>query len=304
MSKVIIFSGGGARGAFQAGVYKQLMHKGYNPDAVAGISVGALNGAMIATGKAEAMIRVWENISKDKVLKKNNTVRSIKRFLLHKSGISFLNRGKQPLGYYDNSPLRSLIADNIGNKFIADYYCGTVNMHTLSYQRHHARKMMVPWNLIDTILASTAIPLIFNPVMIEGELHVDGGLRHISPLKAILQDKNPTEINIVICNKYKGYRALDRGPVEDILDLTKRTIDTMLHEIFMKDLKEFERINRLVRQAQDKGYEVTNPRGVPYKEYKAYLYEPYKSLGDSLNFDKEQALANMEHGMEVKPIEL
>lgn len=304
MSKVIIFSGGGARGAFQAGVYKQLMHKGYKPDAVAGISVGALNGAMIATGNEQQMLKTWEKISTEKVLTKNKLGRSIKRFLFHKLGVGFLSKGDQPLGYYNNRPLRDLIVGNIGNKFIADFYCGSVNLHTLRYHIHHARKMMVPWNMIDQILASTAIPLVFNPVDINGKLHVDGGVRHMSPLKTILQDKDPTEITIVLCNKYKTYKPEDLGKVKDALDLAKRTLDTLLNEIFMKDLKEFERINKLVKQSYEKGYQLQKDNGKPYKNYKTYIYEPNQSLGDSLNFNKDQAIRNIKHGMEVKPIEV
>jgi NTE family protein len=304
MSKILILSGGGAKGAFQAGVYQQLLSTGYQPDAVAGISVGALNGAMIATGRAERMLRVWENISPKKVLKKNNLLESAKKFITHKLGIGFLNKGDQPLGYYSNKPLRKLLTSNIGQKFIMDYYCGTVNMHNLEYHTHTARKMMVPYTYIDKILASTAIPLVFNPIEIYGELHVDGGIRHMSPLKAILREESPTEIRIILCNKYRGYHSEDRGNVSDVIDLTKRTLDTLLNEIFMKDLREFERVNRLVKQAHEKGYELEKSNGVPYKNYKTYLYEPLESLGDSLNFNKDQALKNMEHGRLVKPIEL
>lgn len=305
MSKILILSGGGARGAFQAGVYKQFMKEGWVPDAVGGISVGALNGAMIATNKSEKMMLLWKHITPDQVLKKNNIWRSARRFLIHKVGIGFLNGDQtQPLGYYSNKPLEKLLRKNIGNQFTMDYFSGTVNVNTGAYRPFHARRLMVPWTYIDKIIASTSIPLVFNPVMINGSPHVDGGVRHMTPLKHILRDQDPTEIRIITCNKYKGYRPEANADVVDIIDLSKRTLDILLNEIFMKDLKEFERINRLVNQAHDAGFELRKSNGKPYKKYKALLYEPNESLGDSLNFRSDQARRNMAHGETIQPIEL
>ena len=55
--RVLIMSGGGSKGAFQAGVIEQLNREDWDPDAVAGISVGALNGVMVATGQSDKLIK-------------------------------------------------------------------------------------------------------------------------------------------------------------------------------------------------------------------------------------------------------
>lgn len=301
MSKVLILSGGGARGAFQAGVYEQFMDEGWIPDAVAGISVGALNGAMIATHNADNMLRVWRDISEDQVLQKRSVTQSIKRQFVHWTGLQHLTGLSDPdLAMYSNEPLKQLLRENIGSRFRMTYYCGTVNIENGQYFEHKAASMMVPWSYINSIVASTAIPVVFDPVIINKKMHVDGGVRHMSPLGKILSDMNPTEIRIVICNKYRGRQVHDQGRPTNIVDVAKRTLSTMLEEIFIKDLRQFELINHFVRQ----GFPLKSPSGKTYKEYDALLYEPNQSLGDSLNFSATQARDNMAHGRTIKPIEL
>ena len=65
----IALEGGGARGAYEIGVWKALDEAGIRFDAVAGTSVGALNGAMMAMGDLEKAIACWENIRLSQVIR-------------------------------------------------------------------------------------------------------------------------------------------------------------------------------------------------------------------------------------------
>ena len=58
----LVLEGGGAKGAFHAGAVKALIERGYVFDGVAGASIGALNGAMIAQGDFDKCYKLWENI--------------------------------------------------------------------------------------------------------------------------------------------------------------------------------------------------------------------------------------------------
>ncbi|MBQ5709191.1 MAG: patatin-like phospholipase family protein, partial [Anaerotignum sp.] len=58
----IALEGGGAKGAYEAGVWKALDEVGVKYDAVAGTSVGALNGAMMAARDLETAVNLWENV--------------------------------------------------------------------------------------------------------------------------------------------------------------------------------------------------------------------------------------------------
>ena len=58
----IALEGGGAKGAYEVGVWRALDEVDVRFDAVAGTSVGALNGAMMVMGELEQALRLWENI--------------------------------------------------------------------------------------------------------------------------------------------------------------------------------------------------------------------------------------------------
>jgi len=295
--RVLIMSGGGAKGAFQAGVIEQLSKKGWRPDAVAGISVGALNGVMVATGRSDDLVKIWQDLREEQVLTRRRIDRKAKSFLLHKLGID-----KPTLGFFDNTPLRKKLRDSVGNQFRMDFYCGTVNIETGAYKEHIGRPMMVPWNHLDAVIASTAIPVVFDPVKIGNELHVDGGVRHINPIGRILKDFTPKEVVFITCRPFEADEI--RVKVRDLMDISIQTLNIMLEEIFMKDLREFKRINDLVRQADEQGATLRKSGGEPYKVYKATLYQPHKSLGDSLNFSNEQANRNIAIGREAEPMQL
>ena len=296
--KILLLSGGGAKGSFQAGVIEQLYNSGWKADVVAGISVGALNGAMVATGRAMRLTGLWRNISPEMVYKERGKLRAGWRYLLHKVGVK-----RADLGYYDNSPLFDTLRVNLGNKYSTDFYCGSVDISTGEYVDHRALKGMVPWNMIDQVVASTAIPLVFDPVHIGDEVHVDGGVRHMNPISTVLRHYEPSEIVIITCSPYKRDWQTERR-VTDIVDIAKNSLDILLGEIFEKDLREFERINHLVRQANKQGVVLKNRNGKIYTDYTARLYQPYDSLGDSLNFTPSQAIKNIDLGLKSKPIEL
>ena len=294
---VLIMSGGGAKGAFQAGVIEQLKQNGWEPDAVAGISVGALNGVMVATGKTDDLVKVWQDLREEQVLVRRRVDRKATNFILHRIGVQ-----KPTMGFFDNTPLRKKLRESVGNRFRIDFYCGTVNIETGGYQEHRGLNGMVPWNILDAVIASTAIPVVFDPVKLNGDLHVDGGVRHINPIGRILKDHSPDEIVFITTRKFD--ESSERERVRDIVDVSIRTLHIMLDEIFLKDLREFVRINELVRQAESQNAVLRKSNGNPYKVYKAKLFEPQEPLGDSLNFSNEQANRNIKLGREAVGIEL
>lgn len=296
--RVLILSGGGSKGAFQAGVIDNLTRSGWIPDAVAGISVGALNGLMVATGQADKLVPIWEDLTEDKVLNRRGVGRTAGSFILHKLGLQ-----NPTLGFFDNTPLRDKIRRHVGRQFTSFFYCGTVNIHTGRYHEHRATPGMVPFTYIEPVLASTAIPIVFDPVRLNGFLHVDGGVRHVNPIGQILKDHSPEEVVIVTSRKLRETEPEPRK-VKDLLDIATQSLNIMMEEIFEKDIREFIRINRLVRQATEQNAILKKSNGRNYVNYKATLYQPEESLGDSLNFSTGQARDNIRIGKEAVGLEL
>ena len=111
----IALEGGGAKGAYEVGVWKALDEAGVRFDAVAGTSVGALNGAMMVMGELEQALRLWENIRFSQVFDADDE--QLKKLYDHKlSEVDFRTLFKDAIeaiheGGLDIEPLRRLIAE-------------------------------------------------------------------------------------------------------------------------------------------------------------------------------------------------
>ena len=64
----LILDGGGARGAYQIGAWKALVEAGVKVNAVAGTSVGALNGALICMGDVKQAEKIWSEMTFSRVM--------------------------------------------------------------------------------------------------------------------------------------------------------------------------------------------------------------------------------------------
>jgi NTE family protein len=68
MKKALILSGGGARGAFQVGVWKYLREINWTPDLICGTSIGAINAAAIGSGMpVKRLIDLWETHNRSEI---------------------------------------------------------------------------------------------------------------------------------------------------------------------------------------------------------------------------------------------
>src|SRR2546428_12629156 len=157
-------SGGGARGAAQVGMLRALIERGITPDLIVGVSIGAWNGAWIAYRPelewVKQLEQVWRQVSRrtlDMVWWRaaRNMVRR-KPSLYEGNGLSrFVARHLQVHNFEDLAvPLHTVAIDlTIGTKAV------------------FSRGALAP-----AVLASSAIPGVFPPVVIEGRQHLDGGL--------------------------------------------------------------------------------------------------------------------------------
>ena len=70
----LVLAGGGGKGAYQIGAWKALMELGISFDAIAGVSIGSINGALIAAGDYDKAVEMWNNVSLDKGVKINEAL--------------------------------------------------------------------------------------------------------------------------------------------------------------------------------------------------------------------------------------
>jgi NTE family protein len=285
----LVLSGGGAKGAFQVGAEKYLREvKGYRWDIIAGVSVGALNGAMLAMGKYDRLEAIWRGITNDQVYTGGINPWTILKLIF----------GAKSL--YGNGPLWRLIQQEIElDRMQTELRIGAVSLRTGEYQVFRPPTAEGPTlpepEFARAVLASTAIPIIWAPVDISPDLPdmVDGGVRNVSPIGDVL-DTGPDEVVIINCNPQ--LMQTSDGPLRNALTIGKLALETTMNEIFITDIREFQRINRLALQAREAGVTLYDEDGDPYTCYASVLIEPDEPLGDTLAFSPEAAQRYMAAG--------
>lgn len=284
----LVLSGGGAKGAFQIGAERYAREMcGYRWDVIAGVSVGALNGAMLGAGRHERLHDIWQTISNDQVYTGKWNVWTALKLLLG-----------QRQAVYDNTPLQQLVERELRDVSFPSHVhvrVGAVSLLTGEYA------MFTPQEpeFGRAVIASATMPIVWPPLDVSDKWPqmVDGGLRNISPLGDVL-DFNPDNIVIINCNPRQP-SPLDDAP-RNIIDIAKRALlDIALNEIFVTDLREFLRINGLVGQAEQAGVMLHKRDGRPYRHYRCHIIEPAEPLGNTLDFSSRSIKRSMAAGWEM-----
>jgi NTE family protein len=293
----LVLSGGGAKGAFQLGALEALADAGFGtagrPYArVAGTSVGALNGAMVAAGRGpggtNALGELWRSIGARDVFRKRSIPALLLHGLLWKLGL----RRHGPLGLYSNAPLRALIERYLGDcpRFEVPFSAGRVDLHTGVYESEvHPGTP----HFVDEILASTAIPVTWPPVWIDGHPFVDGGVREITPLGDIVAHE-PDRV-ILITTERRAKEWMNERP-EHLLDVAQQTIPVLVDNTFAGDLDLYLTINRAAQQVEALGGTFTDAAGRAYRAYETLFIAPAEPLGDGLDFTRAALDRRIEQG--------
>jgi len=216
----LVLQGGGALGAYQAGVYEALCEADCEPDWLSGISIGAINAAIIAGNEPRMRLprlrEFWEQSTSGFPWPVPDLGDEGRRFFNHISAAASATFGQpgfftprllppllQPhgspsaLSVYDTAPLRatleSLIDFDLINSRKTRLSLGAVNIRlgNFIYFDNAERDLTV-----DHVMASAALPPGFPPVKIEGEYYWDGGLVSNTPLSQVLES-GPAEDTLV-----------------------------------------------------------------------------------------------------------
>lgn len=214
---VLVLQGGGALGAYQAGAFEALSEAGYAPDWIAGISIGAINAAIIAGNPAERRVErlrtFWEKVSsglEGSPWLPGDFARTFFNELTAATGASlgipgfFEPRFSSPLlappsspaalSFYDTSPLRTTLSELVDFGEIKlgpiRLSVGAVNVTTGNFVYFDSYESELG---PEHIMASSALPPGFPPVIIDGEAYWDGGLVSNTPLKFVLDGSGPRD---------------------------------------------------------------------------------------------------------------
>ena len=279
----LILSGGGARGAFQVGAEKYAREvKGYQWDIIAGVSVGAMNGAMLAMHRYTRLMELWDGISDAQV---------------YTGGFNLISLVKLLFGaksFYGNEPLRRMMQNEFeAGRVIDELHVGAVSLISGEYVQFTKESL----ELAKAILASASIPVVWSPVDVSPDhsAMVDGGVRNITPIGDVL-DLEPDEVVIINCSSEQP-PVMPQAPA-NVLSIGVRALDIMQNEIFVNDMKEFLRINALVKEAEQQGCILHHPKsGRPLKYYPCQVIEPDGELGEVLDFSQKSVQAALKAGV-------
>ncbi|WP_298954571.1 patatin-like phospholipase family protein [uncultured Methylobacterium sp.] len=250
--RVLVLQGGGALGSYQAGVVEALQEADMTPGWVAGISIGAINAALIAGNPPERRLErlrtFWERISSGVQigpLFPGEQARAAFNewsaawgatfgvpgfFLPRVPPAMFYPAGAaEALSYYDTAPLRETLLELVDfdriNRRETRLSVGAVNVRTGNFayfDNHHDR--IGP----EHIMASGALPPGFPPVEIDGEFYWDGGIVSNTPLQHVLDEETVRDLTIfqvdLFCARGPLPRTIaDAGEREKDIRFSSRT---------------------------------------------------------------------------------
>lgn len=197
-----VLSGGGVLGAIQVGQLRALIEAGIEPDLLVGTSVGALNAAAIAadpsTESVDRLADIWRSVRTEDLFPGSRVQRAVK--LVRRSDHLYPNHG-----------VRRLI-DRIGARTFEELAKPLVVV--AASLRDGKEVGFTAGPLTPALLASTALPGVFPPVMVNGELHIDGGVVNHTPISQAVA-MGATKLYVLTCG---GERPAER-PIRRPLDV-------------------------------------------------------------------------------------
>lgn len=193
----LILSGGGTRGAYQVGAYKALKESNINVVSVAGTSIGALNGAFIASKQFSSLYNLWINMKFSSCfLYEDKRDLSKANFLVY---IFELFKGAIKDGGWNPDPLRKLINKNLNEESLRessiDYGLVTFCLSTLEPKEIFI-KDIPPGHLCEYIMASCSLPGIRHE-HINGKAYLDGGLYSNRPIEMLVKKGGLHELIVI-----------------------------------------------------------------------------------------------------------
>lgn len=201
----LVLAGGGGKGAYQIGAWQALREMGITFEAIAGASIGGINGALIAAGDYEKATEFWHNISVDKGVKFAGNLPDSENLFSRKNwGVLFKEFIKT--GGIDASPAAEFVSKFIDEKKVRDSGIPlgviAVQMTQGVVPREIFIHEMPEGQLVDYLLASANIPLAQN-IGPEGERYLDGGAYDNTPVMT-LKKRGYNRIIIVDISNIKG----------------------------------------------------------------------------------------------------
>lgn len=282
--RALVLQGGGALGAYQAGVFEGLTEAGIALTDLAGISIGALNLAIIAGNppgkRVERLHEFWDLICQPYFGQSANPL--IEDTLFHTSDLArqtlgalyassalmigqkgffrprfppaFLSGTLDPVcvGHYDTQPLKATLEtlcdfDRINDAKKLHVSIGAVNVRTGNFTYFDNRRIRLQ---PEHFMASGALPPAFPAIEIEGEYYWDGGLVSNTPLAQVLQQR-PERDTLVFQVDLWSARGAVPHKLSEVSDRIQDIRYSSRTRLVTDEMRTLRKMQRLLRQVLD-----------------------------------------------------
>jgi len=201
----LVLAGGGAKGAYQIGAWKAMRELGVTFEAVAGVSIGSINGALIAADDYKKAIELWKTVTVDKGINIDEPLPDPENLFSRKNwGVLFKeflkNKG------FDASPVTDFLKGYIDEEKVRNSGIPLAIVTVQMTQGVTPLELFIDdipqGQLLDYLLASSNIPLA-NNIGPEGERFLDGGIYDNTPV-SVLKKSGYNRLVVVDISTIKG----------------------------------------------------------------------------------------------------
>ena len=262
----LALQGGGSHGAFTWGVLDRLLEleqEDLNVLSVCGTSAGAINAVVMAYGlhvggrlKARELLeKLWIDISRY-------------GFKMNYPFVEYLTQVISPYQFnpLNYNPLRGILSDIVDFSEIKN--CGTdVFVYATNVKTNQGKLFTKKEITLDSVMASTALPTVFQAVEIDGEYYWDGGYMGNPPLSPLAMDSRISDLILVKLNSIN----ISRVPTT-AKDINDRVTEICFNSSLMNEMKIIQLRNELIRSGLDLGK-------YGNKEVFVHLISGYDTLG-------------------------
>jgi NTE family protein len=236
---VLVLQGGGALGAYQAGVYEALHEAGIEPDWVIGTSIGAIHAAIIAgnepSRRLDQIKTFWKRVSHDPFYESMADLpwfgRNLPQMMTMMNGITnfctpnfsaFMNAkarlATESAALYSTEPLRTTLSGLIDFSLIGKQSprltVGAANLRSSEMHYFDSRSVKLD---VRHIMASGALPPAFPAIKIDDDYYWDGGVLSNTPCEVIFDD-NPRRSSVVFSVDIWNPQGPDPATIGDVVN--------------------------------------------------------------------------------------
>jgi NTE family protein len=228
-NRALVLCGGASRGALEVGFYKALRELNIDCDMIVGTSIGAFNGAMIASGLGVTdIIELWRDFNLRQAVSWN---------------WGWIVHPKLKPGLYSLDRFRDLLREVLPVTRFEDLKI-PLTITTTELDSGKAVYWGGQGDLIEPLIASMSLPGIFPPVMLQGKLYVDGGIANNVPVDKA-RDMGATDVYIIECYCDEPCLTPSRGMISVLV----RSFSIAVDSKYQADIAHLEKrmnINRIL----------------------------------------------------------